>query len=142
MRPARSSRRGAGRHQPREALAAVAIIIVLLILNLAVIGIVVGVSRDHDMTVRRMHTVEAMYAAEAGTNMSIRELMIGVDEDGDGGVGTISDDSLATTDPSLGQARFVVTSSYDSADQETTVTSEGRSGQARRRMQAVLADPP
>ena len=119
-----------------------AVVIVLLIINLTVIGIVVGISRDHDMTARRMETVEAMYAAEAGANMSIRELMIGVDEDGDGGVGTISDDSIATTDPSLGEARFVVTSSYDSADQETTVTSKGRSGQARRRLQAVLADPP
>jgi hypothetical protein len=74
-------------------------------------------------------------------NWSIR--MNDADEDGDGGTGTISDDSDDGTDPTLGNARFVVTAAADTpAVGQTTLTSSGRSGEARRKMEAVLEDPP
>ena len=118
-------------------------VVILLMVDLIIVGIVVGLSRDHDLTVRRMQTIEAMYAAEAGVNMSIRELMNDADEDGDGTTGTISDDSDDANDPTLGNAWFVVTAAADTpAVGQTTLTSEGRSGEARRKIEGVLEEPP
>jgi hypothetical protein len=134
----RRRRRNAG------GVAAVAMVVILVIIDLAIVGIVVGLSRDHDLTVRRMQTIEALYAAEAGVNMSIREMMNDADEDGDAGIedgiGTISHDNDDGTDPTLGNARFVVTKVK--VGNVTTLTSEGRCGDARRKMEAELQDPP
>ena len=125
----------------RRALVIVVMVVLMLIVDLLIISIVVSQARDHDLTVRRMQSVESLYAAEAGMNMSIRELMIPADEDGDTGIGSISDDSDDGTDPTLGNAAFVVTAAADTpVVGQTTLTSEGRSGDARRRMQAVLTD--
>ncbi len=115
-------------------------IVVLLIVDLVIVSIAVGLSRDHDLTVRRMQTMEALYAAESGVNMSIREMMVNADEDLDGGIGTISDDSNDATDPTIGGAQFVVTQTVPAAGQ-TLLTSVGRCGEARRKMEALLEDP-
>ncbi len=129
MSPIRSNRR---------AIVAVAMIIILLLIDLIIVGMVVSQARDHDLTVRRQQTVEAFYAAEAGVNMSVRELMVPADEDGDGFTGSISYESNPgpydpDNDPTLGNAQF-----YVSATGNTILTSEGRSGEARRTMTAEL----
>ncbi len=135
-------------HKHRRAMAAISMVVVLLIIDLMIISMVVGGARDHDLTVRRMDTIRAFYAAEAGMNMAIREKMIGVDEDGDDalnppaddGIGTISfDDPIPNdaNDPGFGtpkNAQFVVTLSAD----KKTLTSTGRSGDAKREMDALL----
>ncbi len=120
----------------RRGMVAVSIIVVLLVVDLIVISIVIGGGRDHDLTVRRLETERAFYAAEGGMNMAIRELMLGADEDGDGSAGTISDDGDGAGDPALGSARLVVTAS--AAGSQTTLSSTGRCGSARRRIDAVL----
>ncbi len=126
----------------RRGLIVVVMIVLMVIVDLIIVGMVVSQARDHDLSVRRLQTIESLYAAEAGVNMSIRELMIPADEDGDTGIGTISDDTDDGTDPTLGNARFVVTAAADTpVAGQTTITSEGRSGNARRRLQAVLTDP-
>jgi hypothetical protein len=123
----------------RRALAAVAMVVVLIIIDLIVVGLVVGLGRDHSLTVHRMQTIEAMYAAEAGMNMSIREMMVDTDEDGDGAVGTISDDGDDGTDPGVGNSLFVVTAAADTpAVGQTTLTSAGRAGEARRTIDSIL----
>ncbi len=101
-----------------------------------VIGVVLGGARDQDLTIRRLDSVRAFYAAEAGMNMAIREMMLDEDEDGDGEIGTISDDSSDASDPLLGGARVVVT--RDVVDGTTTLTSKGRSGLARRHLEADI----
>jgi len=114
-------------------------VVILLIVDLIVVGLVLGLGRDHNLTVHRMQTIEAMYAAEAGVNMSIREMMYDVDADGDGTAGTISDDSDDGTDPGVGNARFVVTAAADTpAAGQTTFSSAGRCGEARRKMKTIL----
>jgi len=129
-------------HAARRGLIVVVMILLMIVVDLIIVGMVVSQARDHDLTVRRLQTTESLYAAEAGANMSIRELMLPADEDGDTGIGTISDDSNDATDPTLGNAQFVVTAAPDTPIVgQTTITSEGRSGAARRRMQAVLTDP-
>ena len=123
----------------RRGIALIATVVVLLTLNLLILGFVISGSRDHDLTVRRLETVEAAYAAEAGVNMSIREMIGFTDEDGDGTVGSISDDGDSDNDPAIGNARFIVTMSVDvPAAGQTTVTSAGRSGQAIRTMTTIL----
>jgi len=88
----------------RKAVIVVAMIIVLVVVNLIIVGIVVGQARDHDLTIKRIHTVDSFYATEAGVNMAFRELSYQRDEDGDGTIGTISDDSNDANDPTLGTA--------------------------------------
>ncbi len=127
-------------HRQRRAMAAITMVVVLLIIDLMIISMVVGGARDHDLTVRRMDTIRAFYAAEAGMNMAIRERMIPDDEDNDtGGVdtGSISDDTNDANDPGFGtpkNTQFVVTLSPD----KKTLTSTGRSGDAKREMDALL----
>ena len=120
----------------RRGMAAIVMIVLLLILDLIIIRIVIGGARDHDLTVRRAETIQAIYAAEAGMNMAIREIMNGTDEDGDGAIGTISDDATPANDPTFGPAQVLVTSAR--AGSQTTLTSQGRAGEARREIEALL----
>lgn len=120
----------------RRGSAAVSAVIVMAILGLIVITVVAGGARDQDLTVKRLQTVRAFYAAEAGMNMAIRELMEGADEDGDGIIGGISDDGDSATDPAFGSATVAV-SAAESAT-ETTLTSRGHAGDARRTIEARL----
>ena len=137
-------RKGNGGHCTR-ASAGVAVIVLLGILNLIVLSLTLNQAHEHDLTVRRLDTIKAFYAAEAGINMAVRELMIPADEDGDDdgawpfGIGTISDDSDDGTDPTLGTAKFVVFAVEDTPlDGQTSLTSQGRSGLARRQMTTVI----
>ena len=112
-----------------------AMIAALMVINLLVVGMIVSQARDHQLTVRRVETVASFYAAEAGINMSMREMFENADEDGDGWVGAISEDSDPDNDPTIGNAQFFVSTSESSPQgPQTTITSEGRSGQARRTM--------
>ncbi len=124
------------RSQVRRGTAAVAVIIALVLLQLAVAGMVLGGARDHDLSARRLDTVRAFYAAEAGANMAVRELMSNADADADGAIGSISNDSNLTDDPLLGAARVYVTKSV--AGSVTTISSRGRSGDATRQIQLTL----
>ncbi len=132
------SRKGNCGHS-RRASAAVAVIVLLVILNLIVLSLTLNQAHEHDLTVRRLDTIKAFYAAEAGVNMAVRELMEPADEDLDGTIGTISDDSDDGTDPTLGTAKFVVFAVEDTPlDGQTSLTSQGRSGLARRQMMTVI----
>jgi len=123
-------------HVQRRGATAVVMVVVMLMVALIVIGLAVTGGRDQDLTVRRVETVQSMYAAEAGMNMAIRELVTNTDEDGDGGVGTISDDDDLGTDPNIGSANVSVTASASGGD--TVLSSVGRWGAARRRIEATL----
>ncbi len=129
MRSMRSKRRSHG-------AVAISMVIALVVVDLIIISIVIGGARDHDLTIKRIETIESFYAAEAGMNMAIREMMNSADEDGDGAIGTISDDGNAANDPTFGQAQVLVTASV--AGPQTTLRSKGRSGDARREVETVL----
>ena len=105
----------------RRGIVLVVVVILLLIVELIVVSIVIGGARDHDLTIRRMESVESFYACEAGINMAIREIVEDADEDGDTKIGGISDDSNAANDPALGNARVLRDRSHgrprDDADQ-------------------------
>lgn len=131
----------AGRGGRRRAAAAVVMVVILILVDLIVVGLVLSGSRDHDVTVRHMETIESFYAAEAGMNMAIRELMEDIDEDLDGTKGSISNDAVPdpANDPVLGNAFTYVSSEPDTpVVGQTRLNSEGRSGEARRSLQAIL----
>ena len=120
----------------RRGVVIVVLVVVMLIIELVIVNGVIGGARDHDLTVWRMQTVESFYAAEAGLNMAIREFVKDADEDGDTKIGGISDDGNAANDPDPGNAQFFVNST--TVGVTTTLTSEGRSGEATRIVKATL----
>lgn len=123
----------------RRGSALVTVLIIVMLLGFTVVGVVGVGARDQDLTVRRLDTARAFYAAEAGMNMAIRELMLDIDEDGDGGVGTISDDDDPATDPSFGSASVSVSLVVTAG--RSTLVSKGVSGQSRRHIEASPGSP-
>jgi hypothetical protein len=119
----------------RRGVAAAGMLVVMLVVSTVVVAIVLGGARDQGLTVNRLETIRAFYAAEAGMNMAIRELMVNTDLDSDGAIGGISADGNDNNDPTIGAGRVHVTRVVSG---QTTLTSQGRSGQARRTIQAVL----
>lgn len=120
----------------RRGTVLVAVIVLLAIMQLIVATVVQGGGRDHDLTGRRAATMQAFYAAEAGMNMALREMMLAVDDDGDGGIGTISNDGNSNNDPTVGGARVSVSSSTTNA--ATTLSSTSRTGDAHRAIAAII----
>lgn len=120
----------------RRGSVAAAMVVALVLLQVVVAGMVLAGARDQDLTQRRVETVRAMYAAEAGINMAVREVMLATDFDGDGAVGTISDDGNAGNDPDLSGARVAVT--RDVQGGVTTLASRGRCGGAVREVRVTL----
>ncbi len=119
----------------RRGSALVTVFIIVMVLGFTVAGVVGVGARDQDLTVRRLDTARAFYAAEAGINMAIRELMLDTDEDGDGGVGTISDDNDPATDPSFGSASVSVSLVVTAG--QSMLVSNGASGQSRRQVETT-----
>lgn len=110
----------------------VPLIVILATLQIIVAAMVLSGVRGGELSARRIETARAFYAAEAGANMAVREVMRGVDEDADGRIGGVSDDSNSATDLALGTARIVAESV--SAGGTTTITVTGRAGEAARRI--------
>lgn len=124
-------------HLARErGTALVAVLIAIIILQLAVLSVVTLGAQDQDLTADRVNGARAFYAAEAGANMAIREWMTNTDADNDGGIGTISNDNNENNDPALDSARFYVTSS--SASGSTILTVRARCGTAVRQIEVAV----
>lgn len=123
-------------HLARRGAAAIVMVVLLIVVAVIVIGTTITGSRDQDLSVRRIETVQAFYAAESGMNMAIREVVNDTDEDGDGEIGTISNDSNAANDPTIGGAKVYV-SSEESGD-DVILSSYGSRGVATRRIDATL----
>ena len=112
---------------------AVAVVMVLLLigLQLMIAGAITAPGPEGPLTDARVSAARALYAAEAGVNMAIRESMLALDLDSDGRVGTVSDDGVDGNDPDLGSgARVSVGGTF--TPNTARLTSRGRSGPARR----------
>lgn len=130
------TRRRPDRRRWRKGAVAVAMVAALMLINTMIIAMVLGGARQQDLMVRRLETIRAFYAAEAGINLAIREVMLNTDEDGDGGIGTISDDLDDGNNPTLTAATLLVTSEIQGSEQ--VIVAQGTSGQARRTIEAAL----
>jgi hypothetical protein len=123
--------------QQRRGAVAVAAVAAMVVLGLAIVGFVVATATDAGVTVNRADAMRAFYAADGGMNMAFRELMTNADCDGDGTIGTISNDGDPNDDPTIGGGRVSVSATISGANY--LLTSNGRSGTARRRI-ASTAD--
>jgi len=111
----------------------IAVIASLVIVEGVIVVSVIGGSLQQDLTLQRIDTNKAFYAAEGGTAMAVREAWVAVDEDGDGSIGGISDDGNAANDPQIGGATVSVSQTTD-AD-VTSLIAIGRAERARRRIE-------
>ncbi len=79
----------------------ISVIITLIMLQIVVMGMVVLASRDSSLSKLRLENAQAEAAAIAGADMALKEIYDNVDLDGDGGIGTISNDGNAANDPTV-----------------------------------------
>ncbi len=135
-RAERPGRAGAPRSRGRAGSVLAVVLVLLLVLEIAVASLLMSSTGEQGIAVDRLETVRANYAAESGTAMALRELILDADEDGDGGIGSISDDGDDQNDPALGTARLRVTVSR--AGGMVTITSTGRCGHAERIVQMTV----
>jgi len=115
----------------RRASAAVAIIIALVVLQIAVTGAVLSGGRDEDLTIQRVDTLRAFYASEGAMNMAIREYALEADESGDGIAGSIATFTLAPATAS-------VTSTSNGATGIVSLDSLGTSAACNRSIRTSL----
>lgn len=120
----------------RRGTVLVAVIAALVVLQLTVIGTTFMGARQQDVLANTIDGTRAFYAAEAGANIAVKELIDGADNDGDGTIGGISDDGNSNNDPALGVARFRASKSVSGGT--TIITVFGRSGQSQRTFQINL----
>ena len=120
----------------RRGAALVVFVIALVIVQLVVVTTVLNTGRDHTLTVRRVEAVRSNYAAESGLQLGLRELAIGIDEDGDGTVGGISDDGNAANDPVIDGGRVSVVRT--DVGLQVELDAAGRSGLARRALGTTI----
>jgi Tfp pilus assembly protein PilX len=120
----------------RRGAIGVAMVGALIVVELVIVVAVVGGGLHQDLTLQRIDTNRAFYAAEGGVNMALREAWTGADEDGDGTVGGISDNADPDDDPAIGAAAVSVSAAE--ADGATTLTAVGWSERARRRIEMHL----
>jgi hypothetical protein len=123
-------------HAARRGSIIVAVIVALVMLQVVVIGVVLLGAREQNLTILRLEASKAQYAAEAGMNMALRELYDSADEDGDGVVGSISNDGNSANDPTVNGASIVV--SMTVAGAVTTVTSTASTTSAKRTIVVTL----
>ncbi|MFN5959146.1 MAG: hypothetical protein ACK462_14550, partial [Planctomyces sp.] len=76
----------------------VAILVALMALQMVVAVLVLSGARSDDMTARSVAGLRAQYASDAALNMALREAFVNADEDGDGTIGGVSGDALASND--------------------------------------------
>lgn len=138
LQGAAPARRAAAKrtHHRRAGSVLAVVIVLLLILEIAVASLLMSGVSEQGVAVDRLETIRANYAAESGMALALRELMLNADEDGDGGIGSISDDGNDSNDPALGAAQLRVTVSR--AGGLITITSAGRSGRAERIVQMIV----
>jgi Tfp pilus assembly protein PilX len=115
----------------------VAILIALIVLQIALLAVVRAGARDHDLTADRTQGARAFYAADSAAHMAVKEMVDNTDHDGDGGIGTISNDSNTATDPVLGATRMWATSTV--AGSTTTITAHGENAGAVRAVQVAMS---
>lgn len=89
----------------------VAAVVSMTVLLLVVSTMVISGGREADIGKLRVQEAQALYAADAAANIALREARQSSDIDGDGAVGTLSNDGNNNNDPTLNGARMRVTPS-------------------------------
>ncbi|MBX3387056.1 MAG: hypothetical protein KF768_10835 [Phycisphaeraceae bacterium] len=123
-------------HRPGTVL--VALVIVLVVMSIAVAAIVTTGARDQELGAVRAQGAWAQFAAESAAAMAAKELIDDTDHDGDGGIGTISNDGNPANDPTInGGTRVWATRTDDGS--ATVITAIAQNGGARREVRVTAA---
>lgn len=116
--------------------AIVAILVALAMLQILVAAIVFSGTRSDTLSTLRLDAARSLYAAEAGANLAIREVVLNSDADADGGIGSISNDANATNDPAISGARVSVSAS--TSGEATTAIVTSTAGECARRITLTI----
>ncbi len=111
----------------------IAMIAALVLVEVVIVIAVLGGGLQQDLTMQRIDTNRAFYAAEGGAAMATREIWLQSDEDGDGKIGGVSDDGNSENNPTVGEASVAVELTEE-ADGVLLVAT-GRASRARRRVE-------
>lgn len=90
------------RRSARRGSILVVTVVAMIILLMLVATVVLSGGREGEQSQLRFQEARAGYAADAGANMALREIRRNTDLDGDGAIGTISNDNNTGTDPTVG----------------------------------------
>jgi hypothetical protein len=118
-------RGGCASRYARRGTLLVATVVGMTTLLLVVATMVLTGGREAELAQMRFQEARAGYAADAGANMALREIKHNTDIDGDGAIGTVSDDGKVTNDPAVGAAGAMV---YVSPAGANTYTVASRMG--------------
>jgi hypothetical protein len=105
----------------------IAMILALVALQIVLVGVTVLGTREQDLTVRRLESARAFYAAEGASNIAVREVAQLLDDDGDATVGSIALGSL-TSGVTIGGSKAAASVSV--LGTTYTITTSGQSGLA------------
>jgi hypothetical protein len=130
---------GVRRRVRRGGGAAVGMVVMMVIAQLVILSVVVAGARDQDTRVLRYDTMRSQYAADAVTQMALRELFDATDEDGDGAVGSIAGGVVANG-PQVNGARGAA--SVAASGTSRTVLVHGSAGSCTRAMVVNLTTSP
>jgi len=119
----------------RQGAAAVATVILLVLLNLIILGMVGRSASDQDIAVTQVAAVQTAYAAEAAVSLAMAEIMNNSDIDGDGTLGSISNDGNDDNNPLIGGIPVKV--SRTDLDEGTRLLASAASANCRRTIQCM-----
>ena len=91
----------------RRGAALVAFVAALLVIGSIVLWVLQATATSATSALAHFQSTGAMYAAESGVEMAVRELLTG-DNDSDGAAGTISNNGNPADDPTLATGAFYV----------------------------------
>lgn len=95
----------------RRGVAMLAFVVAVLVLGALVVWQAVTTALASRAYLGHYLSGGALYASESGIELAVREVMQAADLDGDGAIGTISNDGNDGNDPSLLNGSFHVTAS-------------------------------
>lgn len=126
--------RWAGVVAARRGAAGVVAIVMLAVLALVAGGVVLSGARDQAVLTGSLEGAAANLAADAGAELVMKELMDETDHDGDGAVGSISNDGNAGNDPVINGCRVSAVRTAVNGQIRIEVTALGTSSARRVRL--------
>jgi hypothetical protein len=114
----------------------IAVLIALIIAGIAVVGLTIAGNSDQSLTLYRLEAGKTEMACEAGMQMALREIYSNNDDDGDGVIGGISDDSNAATGISVNG--ILVSVHRSTSGVTTTLTASAAGTYTARKKQVTL----
>ncbi|MCC6951503.1 MAG: hypothetical protein IT433_08650 [Phycisphaerales bacterium] len=92
----------------RRGAIATALVLAIVLLGVAVTAATVAAGSGLGLASLRVDHLRAVAACDAGLQLSLAELAAGLDTDGDGTIGGVSDNGIDADDPTLEGASFLV----------------------------------